>query len=182
MGIGALYVRRRPRVRLDALIDGGGPEQGLRAGTLPTPLCAGMGKACEIAAEEMTGEAARLKDLKNRMLEKILMRLDNVTVNGDVTGGIPGNLNLSFSGIRAEDLTAGLKDLAISTGSACSSASVEPSHVLGALGLSDDLSAASVRIGLGRFTSEDDINFAADTIATEVDRLRRAAPRHTSAA
>ncbi|MDA1091041.1 MAG: aminotransferase class V-fold PLP-dependent enzyme [Proteobacteria bacterium] len=182
MGIGALYVRRRPRVRLEAIIDGGGQEQGLRSGTVPTPLCVGLGIAAEIAAADMDEEATRLKGLRDLLLDKILMRLDDVTVNGDLDARIPGNLNLSFAGIRAEDLTAGLKDLAISTGSACSSATVEPSHVLRALGLDDELSAASVRIGLGRMTCEDDINFAAETIASEVERLRRDNPRRQTSA
>ncbi len=183
MGIGALYVRRRPRVRLEAMIDGGGQEQGIRSGTLPAPLCVGLGSAFEIAAGEMDEEASRLKGLRDLFLEKILVRLDNVTVNGDLDKRIPGNLNLGFGGVQAEDLMAGLKDLAISSGSACSSATVEPSHVLEALGVGDDLAAASVRIGFGRFTTEEDILFAAGTITAEVERLRRVKPiRQTSAA
>ncbi len=182
MGIGALYVRRRPRVRLQAMIDGGGQERGMRSGTLPTPLCVGLGEAAEIAALEMDEEASRLQGLKDLFLDKILKRLDGVTINGDREARIPGNLNLSFSGVQAEDLTAGLKDLAISNGAACSSATVEPSHVLKALGLSDELSAATIRIGLGRYTAEDDINFATETIIAEVERLRRVNPRQPSAA
>ena len=176
MGIGALYVRRRPRVRLEAMIDGGGQEQGLRSGTLPAPLCVGFGKTAEIAAEVMDEEATRLTALRERFLETILIRLDGVTVNGDMEHRIAGNLNLSFGGVQAEDLMAGLKDLAVSSGSACTSESVEPSHVLKALGLSDELAAASIRIGLGRFTTELEIDFAADTIAAEVERLRRVKP------
>jgi len=182
MGIGVLYVRRRPRVRLAAMIDGGGQERGFRSGTLPTPLCVGLGKAAEIAAREMDEEAARLTALRDRFLGTIMKRLDGVHINGDMKHRIPGNLNLSFSGVQAEDLMAGLKDLALSSGSACTSASVEPSYVLKALGLSDALAVASIRIGLGRFTTEQEIDFAADTIAAEVDRLRRVKPQRRAPA
>ena len=182
MGIGALFVRRRPRVRLETLIDGGGQEQGLRSGTLPTPLCVGLGEASAIAATDMDEETTRLKGLNDLFLNNIWTRLEGVAINGDLEARIPGNLSLSFSDIQAEDLTAGLKDLAISTGAACSSATVGPSHVLEALGLSEELSAATIRIGLGRFTNEDDIKFATETITAEVERLRRVNPRQTSAA
>jgi len=182
MGIGALFVRRRPRVRLETLIDGGGQEQGLRSGTLPTPLCVGLGEASAIAATDMDEETTRLKGLKDLFLNNILTRLEGVAINGDLEARIPDNLSLSFSDIQAEDLTAGLKELAISTGAACSSATVGPSHVLEALGLSEELSAATIRIGLGRFTNEDDIKFATETITAEVERLRRVNPRQTSAA
>ncbi len=183
MGIGALYVRRRPRVRLETMIDGGGQERGLRSGTLPAPLCVGFGKTAEIAAEVMDEETARLTGLRDRFIETIMPRLDGIRINGDMERRIPGNLNLSFSGVQAEDLMAGLKNLAVSSGSACTSESVEPSYVLKALGLSDELATASIRIGLGRFTTEQEIDFAADTIAAEVERLRRIKPpRQTSAA
>ena len=182
-GIGALYVRRRPRVRLEAMIDGGGQERGLRSGTLPAPLCVGFGLTAEIAAEVMDEEGARLTALRDRFLETILPRVDGIQINGDMEHRIPGNLNLSFAGIQAEDLMAGLKDLAVSSGSACTSESVEPSYVLKAIGLSDELAAASIRIGFGRFTTEQEINFAADTIAAEVERLRQVKSiRQTSAA
>ncbi|MDA0305762.1 MAG: aminotransferase class V-fold PLP-dependent enzyme [Proteobacteria bacterium] len=173
MGIGVLYVRRRPRVRLEPLFSGGGQEQGLRSGTLAPPLCVGLGEAAVIAAQESTDEAERLSTLRDRFLEKILINIPDAKINGDVISRIPGNLNFTFPGVMAQDLMAGLKDLAISTGSACNSASVEPSYVLKALGLSDEDSFASVRIGFGRFTTEREIDFATDKIADEVDRIRR---------
>jgi cysteine desulfurase len=182
MGIGALYVRRRPRVRLEPLFSGGGQEQGIRTGTLASPLCVGLGEAAEIADREMDDEAARLRKLRDRFLEKLLPRVDNITVNGDMEKRIPGNLNLSFAGTRSDTLMAGLKDLALSSGSACSSASTEPSYVLKALGLSDDLAIASIRISLGRFTTDQDIDFAAETIAAEVERQRRDAAYRAPAA
>ena len=182
MGIGVLYVRRRPRVRLETMIDGGGQEQGMRSGTLAAPLCVGLGKASEIAARDMDEEAARLKAFRDRFLGVIMSRLPDVTVNGDLDHRIPGNLNLSFSDIQAEDLMAGLRELAVSTGSACTSASVEPSYVLRALGLSDELAQASIRIGLGRFTTETEVDFAAEKITAEVDRLRRTNPRRRAPA
>ena len=182
MGIGVLYVRRRPRVRLEVMIDGGGQEQGMRSGTLAAPLCVGLGKASEIAARDMDEEAARLKAFRDRFLGVIMSRLPDVTVNGDLDHRIPGNLNLSFSGIQAEDLMAGLRELAVSTGSACTSASVEPSYVLRALGLSDDLAQASIRIGLGRFTTEAEVDFAAEKITAKVDRLRKTNPRRSAPA
>ena len=182
MGIGVLYVRRRPRVRLEAMFSGGGQEQGMRSGTLAAPLCVGLGKAAEIAAQDMDEEAARLKAFRDRLLGAIMSRLPDVTVNGDLDHRIPGNLNLSFSGIQAEDLMAGLRELAVSTGSACTSASVEPSYVLRALGIGDDLAQASIRIGLGRFTTEAEVDFAAEKITAEVDRLQRTNPRRSAPA
>ena len=182
MGIGVLYVRRRPRVRLEAMFSGGGQEQGMRSGTLAAPLCVGLGKAAEIAAQDMDEEAARLKAFRDRLLGAIMSRLPDVTVNGDLDHRIPGNLNLSFSGIQAEDLMAGLRELAVSTGSACTSASVEPSYVLRALGIGDELAQASIRIGLGRFTTEAEVDFAAEKITAEVDRLQRTNPRRSAPA
>jgi len=153
MGIGALYVRRRPRVRLEPLFDGGGQERGFRSGTLPAPLCVGLGVTCAIAGEVMAEEAERLTGLARRLLGGLTSRLSGVQVNGDPERRIPGNLNLSFEGIGAEALMETMPDLALSSGSACTSASVEPSYVLRALGLSDERAAGSVRIGLGRFTT-----------------------------
>ena len=175
-GIGILYVRRRPRVRIEPLFDGGGQERGLRAGTLAAPLCVGMGAACEIAAKEMAGEAARLTALRDRLLDGIGAGLKDVRVNGDLQRRIPGNLNLSFPGVQAEELMVALKDLAVSTGSACSSAAVEPSYVLRALGLDEGLAQASIRIGVGRFTTDDEIDYATARIVAEVERLRRVNP------
>ncbi|MBT7942098.1 MAG: aminotransferase class V-fold PLP-dependent enzyme, partial [Alphaproteobacteria bacterium] len=182
MGIGALYVRRRPRVRLEPLISGGGQEQGIRTGTLATALCVGLGEAADIVSQEMDTEATRLGELRDRFLERLLPRIDIVTINGDLENRIPGNLNLSFSGVQADTLLAGLKNLALSTGSACASASTEPSYVLEALGLSENLSSTSIRVGLGRFTTEQEIDFAADTIAAEVDRQRHNSNRRAPAA
>ena len=182
MGIGALYVRRRPRVRLEPLFSGGGQERGLRSGTLPAPLCVGLGVAAEIAAGEIEEEAARLGALRDRFLEKLLTQIPDAQVNGSMDHRIPGNLNLCFPGVRSEDLMAALKDLAISSGSACTSESAEPSHVLKALGLDDDLAAASVRVGFGRFTIEEEIDYAADRMAREAARLRHLNLRQTAPA
>jgi len=182
MGIGVLYVRRRPRVRLEAMIDGGGQERGLRSGTLPTPLCVGFGEAAAIAAREMEDEAARLPGLRGRFLAAVMAAIPDTAVNGSMDSRIAGNLNLSFAGVQAEDLMVALKDLAISTGSACTSASVEPSYVLKALGLGDEMAYASVRIGFGRFTTEEEVDFAAATLAAEVERLRRVNPRRSASA
>ena len=171
-GVGALYVRRRPRVRLVPLIDGGGQERGVRSGTLPTPLCVGFGKACAIAAEEMAVEAERLKTLRERLRASLAGRVPGLKVNGDLDHRLPGSLNISVPGTTAPDLIEACASIAISTGSACTSASVEPSYVLRALGLSDERANASVRLGLGRFTTAADVDFAADAIAAAAARLR----------
>ncbi len=181
MGIGALYVRRRPRVRLVALMDGGGQERGLRSGTLPTPLCVGLGEACAIAGREMGDEAERVAALRDRFYKGITGRLAGVHLNGDEERRIPGNLNLSFADVDSEGLMAGIKDLAVSSGSACTSASVEPSYVLRAIGLDDGLARGAIRVGFGRFTTEDDVDFAVDRIAGEVERLRRTGPLRETA-
>ena len=182
-GIGALYVRRKPRVRIEAQIDGGGQERGLRSGTLSPPLCVGLGTACALAAREMADEGARIRALRDRLLEGITSRLDEVSVNGDVEHRIPGNLNLTFAGIDAGQLLAAADDLALSTGSACMSASMAPSYVIKALGRDDAAAIASVRIGLGRFTDADQVDHAARRIAEEVSALRssRRPPRSQAA-
>ena len=172
MGVGALYVRRRPRVRLEPLFDGGGQERGLRSGTLPLPLCVGLGATCAISKAEMAEESERLGRLQRRLHEGITARLSGVQVNGDPERRIPGNLNLSFAGVDGEALIAAMPGIAVSTGSACTSASVEPSYVLRALGIGDDLAGASIRIGFGRFTTEAEIDTAIETIAAAVTRLR----------
>ncbi len=176
MGIGALYVRRRPRVRLVAMINGGGQERGMRSGTLPTPLCVGLGEACAIAEKEMGAEAERLKMLRERFYNGINERLREVYLNGDMEQRVPGNLNLSFAYVEGEGLMMGVNDLAVSSGSACTSASLEPSYVLRALGVEDELAHTSLRIGLGRFTTEEEVDYAVDKIATEVTRLREMSP------
>jgi cysteine desulfurase len=176
MGIGALYVRRGLDCRLSPLFDGGGQERGLRSGTLPLPLCVGFGAACEIAGAEMTAEAARLTALRDAMLAALRHRLPDIGLNGDATVRVAGNLNIAFAGIDAEDLMIALPDVALSSGSACSSASVEPSYVLRALGLDDTQARASLRIGLGRFTTTEEIDRAVDRLTEEVERLRAQGP------
>lgn len=175
-GIGALYVRRKPRVRLRALIDGGGQERGMRSGTLPTPLCVGLGMACELATQEMGKENERLKDLQQHFYQRIIENLDHVYVNGDMEQRIPGNINLSFAFVEGEGLMMGIKDLAVSSGSACTSASLEPSYVLRALGVEEELAHTSLRIGFGRFTTKEEVDFAANQIIKEVNRLREMSP------
>ncbi|MBY0432029.1 MAG: IscS subfamily cysteine desulfurase, partial [Rhodospirillales bacterium] len=163
-GIGALYVRRRPRVRLQALIHGGGQERGMRSGTLPTPLCVGLGEACAIAEREMPAETEQLTRLRDRLYGGIMQRLPEVYLNGDPQRRIPGNLNLSFAYVEGEGLMMGVKDLAVSSGSACTSASLEPSYVLRALGVEEELAHTSLRLGIGRFTTEEEIDYAIDHI------------------
>jgi cysteine desulfurase len=175
-GIGALYVRRRPRVRLLPLIDGGGQERGLRSGTLPTPLCVGLGRAVAIAAAEMHGEAERVLELRERLRRNLMRRVDGLQVNGDLAHRLPGNLNVSFPGTTAPDLIAACPSIAISTGSACTSAVVEPSYVLRALGLPDDEANASIRVGIGRFNTASDVDFAADALAAAADSLQKRQP------
>jgi cysteine desulfurase len=176
MGIGALFVRRKPRVRLVAQISGGGQERGMRSGTLPLPLCVGLGKACEIAMEEMATEAERLKYLRDRFMDRINENLPEVYLNGDLEHRLPGNLNLSFAFVEGEGLMMGIKDLAVSSGSACTSASLEPSYVLRALGVNEEMAHTSLRIGFGRFTTEEEVDAAADRIIGEVTRLREMSP------
>lgn len=175
-GIGALYVRRKPRVRLEASIHGGGQERGMRSGTLPTPLCVGLGEACAIAEREMGAEAERLKYLSDRMYKKITEQLPEVFLNGDREQRIPGNLNISFAYVEGEGLMMGIKDLAVSSGSACTSASLEPSYVLRALGVEEELAHTSLRLGIGRFTTEQDIDYAVEHIVQSVNRLRAMSP------
>ncbi len=175
-GIGALYVRRKPRVRLEALIHGGGQERGFRSGTLPTPLCVGLGEACAIAQKEMGTEAERLKALRDRMYKALKEKLPDIYLNGDLNQRIPGNLNVSFAYVEGEGLMMGIKELAVSSGSACTSASLEPSYVLRALGVEEELAHTSLRIGLGRFTTEAEVDFAVEHIVQAVNRLREMSP------
>ena len=168
-GIGALYVRRRPRVRLEPLFSGGGQERGLRSGTLAPALIVALGEAAEIASREMTAEAARLADLAALFLARLGA---GVRIHGDRTARIAGNLNIGFDGIRAQDLMAAVPDLAMSVGSACTSAEVEPSYVLSALGLDNAAAASAVRIGFGRFTTEAELRRAADRLRAAVAGLR----------
>lgn len=176
MGIGALYVRRRPRVRLQALINGGGQERGMRSGTLPAPLCIGLGAACRIAHEEMAMETERVRMLAQRLNKGITDKLDDVILNGDAERRVAGNLNLSFSYVEGESLMMAIKDLAVSSGSACTSASLEPSYVLRALGVDEELAHTSIRFGIGRFNTEAEIDYAIDTICENVGKLRDMSP------
>jgi cysteine desulfurase len=172
-GIGALYVRRRdPQVRLEPLVDGGGHERGLRSGTLPVPLVVGLGLAAEIAMRERDDEARRLLELRERLHQGIAGRVPGIRLNGPPADRLPGNLNLSFGDVDGEALMMAMRDIAVSSGSACSSAEPEPSHVLLAMGLDEDMARASLRFGLGRFTTTDEIDFAIDTVAAAVERLR----------
>lgn len=172
-GIGALFVRRRPRVRLEPLIDGGGQERGLRSGTLPAPLCAGLGAACAIARDEMEAEAARLARLSARLYQGLVGRIEGVLLNGDRERRFPGNLNVAFAGVDGEELIRTIPRLAISSGSACTSASVEPSYVIRALGRSEAVARSSVRIGFGRFSADEEVGVALEMIVAAVERLRR---------
>jgi cysteine desulfurase len=163
-GIGALYIRRRPRVRLQPLFSGGGQERGVRSGTVPAPLAIGLGEACRLAGEEMVAEAARLAGLRDALLARLQAALSGLVVNGSRERRIPGNLNLTFPVATAAALMAAAPMLCLSTGSACSSAAVEPSYVLRALGLSEDAASRTLRIGLGRFTSAADVDYAASAL------------------
>lgn len=176
MGIGAMFVRRKPRVRLVPLIHGGGQERGMRSGTLPTPLAVGLGKACELAEKEMGAEAERLRDMQHRLFEGLRQRIPEIYLNGDLDHRLPGNLNISFAYVEGEGLMMGIKDLAVSSGSACTSASLEPSYVLRALGVDEELAHTSLRLGLGRFTTDEDIDYAIERISKEVNRLRELSP------
>lgn len=175
-GIGALYVRRKPRVRLVPMIVGGGQERGFRSGTLPTPLCVGLGEAAEICMKEMDAEAKRLKKLQERMLTGLRAKLTDIVVNGDLDQRIPGNLNISFAYVEGESLMMGIKNLAVSSGSACTSASLEPSYVLRALGVEEDMAHTSLRIGLGRFTTEHEVDTAVEELVRHVNKLREMSP------
>jgi len=174
-GIGALYVRRKPRVRLEAQMHGGGHERGMRSGTLPTHQIVGMGEAFRIAKEEMHDEAERTKVLRDRFL-KGLEGMEEVYINGDLEHRVPGNINVSFNFVEGESLIMALKDLAVSSGSACTSASLEPSYVLRALGMDDELAHSSLRFSIGRFTTEEDIDTAVTKVKEAVGKLRELSP------
>jgi len=174
-GIGALYVRRKPRVRLEAQMHGGGHERGMRSGTLPTHQIVGMGEACRIAKIEMHEEADRLLALRDRFL-KGLEGMEEVYINGDLDHRVPGNINVSFNFVEGESLIMALKDLAVSSGSACTSASLEPSYVLRALGMNDELAHSSLRFSIGRFTTEEDVDTAVAKVKEAVNKLRELSP------
>ena len=171
-GIGVLYVRRRPRIRLEPLFYGGGQERGLRSGTLPAALCIGLGKAAEVAAEDMVADAERLSAIRAKFLDRIMAGLPETRVNGSMDQRLPHNLNLTFPGVDAQELLAAVPELSLSTGSACSSAAVEPSYVLAALGISDEAARATVRFAFGRPTAEAEALRAADRLVSAVQALR----------
>ncbi|MEZ7883540.1 MAG: IscS subfamily cysteine desulfurase [Brachymonas denitrificans] len=174
-GIGALYVRRKPRVRIEAQMHGGGHERGMRSGTLPTHQCVGMGEAFRIAREEMQKDHEHAARLQKRLLDG-LSGIDQVFVNGDMEHRVPHNLNMSFNFVEGESLIMGIKGLAVSSGSACTSASLEPSYVLRALGRSDELAHSSLRMTFGRFTTEEEVDYAINTIKENVAKLRELSP------
>jgi cysteine desulfurase len=176
-GIGALYVRRKdPRVRLDPMIDGGGHERGMRSGTLPVPLIVGLGAACELCGKEMEAETKRLFSLRERLHKGITSKLEDVYLNGHPIERLPGNLNISFAYVEGEALMMGIKDVAVSSGSACTSASLEPSYVLKALGVGDELAHSSIRFGLGRFNTEEEVDFVVEDVVRAVNHLRQMSP------
>eukprot|EP00004_Rigifila_ramosa_P000924 TRINITY_DN10927_c0_g1_i1.p1 TRINITY_DN10927_c0_g1~~TRINITY_DN10927_c0_g1_i1.p1 ORF type:complete len:419 (-),score=85.03 TRINITY_DN10927_c0_g1_i1:1001-2257(-) len=174
-GVGALYVCRKPRVRLEAQMHGGGHERGLRSGTLPTHQIVGMGEAFRIAKEEMDSEIGRIKALRDR-LAKGLQEIEEVYINGDMDHRVPHNLNVSFNYVEGESLIMAIKDIAVSSGSACTSASLEPSYVLRALGRNDELAHSSIRFTIGRFSTEEDIDFAVNLLKSKVHKLRELSP------
>ena len=176
-GVGALYVRRRnPRVLLAAQIDGGGHERGMRSGTLNVTGIVGMGKAAEIAKAEMAAESERLRALRDRLNDRLHKGLDEIFINGSVEHRLPHSLNISFAYVEGESLLMGISDVAVSSGSACTSASLEPSYVLKALGAGDDLAHSSIRFGLGRWTTEEEVDYVADKLIAVVSRLREMSP------
>ena len=175
-GVGALYVRRRPRVRLDPLFSGGGQERGLRSGTLPHTLCAGFGAACELAHKEMENDHAWIQYLSDKLCSGIEERIPMVTRNGHPELRHPGCVNYSFAYVEGESLLMALKNVAVSSGSACTSASLEPSYVLRALGVDDELAHGSLRFGIGRFTSEEEVDFLLNLLEEHVGRLRDMSP------
>lgn len=175
-GIGALYVRRRPRVRVEAPQSGGGQERGMRSGTVPTPLCVGMGAACDLSMKEMEYDHKRISALSQRLIDRITAKVPQVIRNGDPDKTYPGCVNLSFAFVEGESLLMALKDIALSSGSACTSASLEPSYVLRAIGAEEDLAHSSIRFGIGRFTTQAEIDYTADKCIEHVTRLREMSP------
>jgi len=181
-GIGALYVRKKdPRVRLEPQMDGGGHERGMRSGTLPVPSIVALGVACEIARNEMPEEAKRLYKLRERLRKGIMDRLPDSYLNGHPDERLPGSANISFAYVEGEGLMMGIKDVAVSSGSACTSASLEPSYVLRALGVGDELAHSSIRFGLGRFNTEEEVDFVVELVVREVNRLREMSPLYEMA-
>jgi cysteine desulfurase len=176
-GVGALYVRRRnPRVQLVAQIDGGGHERGMRSGTLNVPGIVGLGAACEIARLELADEMKKMQGLRDNLKEQIMSQLDEVYINGSWEHRLPNNLNISFAFVEGESLLMGINDIAVSSGSACTSATLEPSYVLKALGAGDDLAHSSIRFGLGRFNTQAEVDYVAKRVVDVVKKLRELSP------
>lgn len=181
-GVGALYVRKKnPRVRIAAQMDGGGHERGMRSGTLPVPLIVGFGKACELCEQEMAKESVRLAAMRDRLQAGIMAALDECYLNGHPTDRLPGNLNISFAYVEGESLLMGMKDIALSSGSACTSATLEPSYVLRALGVGTELAHSSIRFGLGRFTTDEEIDYTIKKVIEIVNKLREMSPLYEMA-
>ena len=181
-GVGALYVRKKnPRVRLVAQMDGGGHERGMRSGTLPVPLIVGFGKACELCEQNMAAESARLTAMRNRLQAAIMEGLEESYLNGHPTNRLPGNLNISFAYVEGESLLMGMKDIALSSGSACTSATLEPSYVLRALGVGVELAHSSIRFGLGRFNTDEEIDYTIKKVIEIVTKLREMSPLYEMA-
>ena len=181
-GVGALYVRRKnPRVQLAAIIDGGGHERGMRSGTLNVPGIVGLGKACELCQQEMATESGKMSSLRDRLKESIMSRLDETFINGSMDHRLPNNINISFAYVEGESLLMGINDVAVSSGSACTSATLEPSYVLKALGVGEDLAHTSIRFGLGRFNTQEEVDYVADRVVETVSRLRELSPLYEMA-
>ena len=181
-GVGALYVRRRnPRVQLSAIIDGGGHERGMRSGTLNVPGIVGLGKACEVCQQDMAQEDERLRGLRDRLRKGLEAKLDEVFINGSMEHRLPNNLNMSFAYVEGESLLMGINDVAVSSGSACTSATLEPSYVLKALGVGEDLAHTSIRFGLGRFTTQEEVDYVIDKMVQVVTKLRELSPLYEMA-
>lgn len=175
-GVGALYVRRRPRVRVEPIQSGGGQERGLRSGTVPTPLAVGLGAACKLAGQEMEYDSKHITRLGDKLVKAVTSNLEHVIFNGDPEHTYPGCVNLSFAYVEGESLLMALKDVALSSGSACTSASLEPSYVLRAIGADEDLAHSSIRFGIGRFTTDEEVDYTIERIVSEVTRLREMSP------
>lgn len=181
-GVGALYVRRKnPRVQLTAIIDGGGHERGMRSGTLNVPGIVGLGKACDLCRQEMVEESARLSGLRDRLKNSIMGKLDETYINGSMEHRLPHNINISFAYVEGESLLMGINDVAVSSGSACTSATLEPSYVLKALGVGEDLAHTSIRFGLGRFNTIDEVDYVTNRVVETVERLRELSPLYEMA-
>ncbi|HMK31793.1 MAG TPA: IscS subfamily cysteine desulfurase [Terriglobales bacterium] len=181
-GVGALYVRRKnPRVQVAPIIDGGGHERGMRSGTLNVPGIVGLGKACELCMQDMPQESKRISALRDRLKDKIMGSLDEVFINGSLEHRLPNNLNISFAYVEGESLLMGINDVAVSSGSACTSATLEPSYVLKALGTGDDLAHSSIRFGLGRFNTQAEVDYVAERVVETVNRLRELSPLYEMA-